>query len=252
MRAIGIAVGLTTVVLTGLALADFFGNRTLFRPLQDPLQVKVTAHQWWWEIEYLDSQAAGRVITANQLTLPVGRPVLLQMTSGDVIHSFWVPSLNGKKDLLPGYSTTLALMAARAGQFRGECAEFCGFQHAHMGIDIDAQPADQFTRWLDAQRAPAAEPPGELERRGQDVFMSSTCRACHAVQGTGAAARLGPDLTHLASRPRIAAGARPNDAANLAAWILDPQSIKPGSRMPPTSLKAEDLTALVAWLGTLR
>jgi cytochrome c oxidase subunit II len=252
LRAIGMSLGVTGVVLIGLALADFFGNRALASVPADALRIRITAHQWWWEIEYLDVIPAHRVITANHLTIPVGRPVLLELGSRDVIHSFWVPSLNGKKDLLPGYTTTLALLASRAGAYTGECAEFCGFQHAHMSIDVSALSPDEFARWLEAQRAEAAEPLDELQRRGREVYLSSSCRACHAIQGTISAARLGPDLTHLASRPRIAAGTLPNDPASLAAWISDPQSIKPGTRMPATQLAAADLSALTAYLGNLR
>jgi cytochrome c oxidase subunit 2 len=218
----------------------------------EALRIRITAHQWWWEVEYLDAIAQDRVTTANHLTIPVGRPVMLELRSGDVIHSFWVPSLNGKKDLLPGYTTQLALIAARAGHYTGECAEFCGYQHAHMSIDLTAATPQEFERWLETQRAAAAEPGDDLQRRGRDVYLGSTCRACHTIQGTMSAARLGPDLTHLASRPRIAAGAATNDAANLAAWILDPQAIKPGTRMPATQMSAEDLSALTAYLGNLR
>jgi cytochrome c oxidase subunit II len=177
---------------------------------------------------------------------------MLQMTSTDVIHSFWVPNLNGKRDLLPGYTTRLALIAAQAGAYVGECAEFCGFQHAHMSIDIAAKSPQEFARWLEAQRSAAVEPSSDTQRHGRDVFLSNSCRLCHTIQGTEANARLGPDLTHLASRARIAAGARPNDAANLAAWIADPQGVKPGTRMPATPLSGTDLNALVAYLGSLR
>jgi cytochrome c oxidase subunit 2 len=252
LRAIGVSLAITGVVLVGLALADFFGNRALSSVPPDALRIRITAHQWWWEIEYLDAIPAHRVTTANHLTIPVGRPVLLELGSRDVIHSFWVPSLNGKKDLLPGYTTTLAMLASRAGAYTGECAEFCGFQHAHMSIDVSAPAPDEFARWLDAQRTEAAEPATDIQRRGREVYLSSTCRACHAIQGTISAARLGPDLTHLASRPRIAAGTLPNDSASLAAWISDPQSIKPGTRMPATQLVAADLNALTAYLGNLR
>jgi cytochrome c oxidase subunit II len=252
VRLIGASVGLTGVVLVGLALADFFGNRALASVPADALHVRITAYQWWWEVEYTDAAAANRVTTANHLVIPVGRPVMLELGSRDVIHSLWVPSLQGKKDLIPGYTTSLALLAARAGTYTGECAEFCGFQHAHMSIDVSAVSTAEFTRWLDAQRAEAAEPVNDEQRRGRDVYLASSCRGCHAIQGTTSAARLGPDLTHLASRPRIAAGTLPNDRASLAAWISDPQSIKPGTRMPATELSADDLGALTAYLGNLR
>ena len=252
LRAIGASLALTGVILVGWALADFFGNRALTDVPPETLRIRVTAHQWWWEIEYLDAISQDRVTTANHMAIPVGRPVMLELRSGDVIHSFWVPSLNGKKDLLPGYTTQLALLANTAGGYRGECAEFCGYQHAHMSIDVTAAEPPEFDRWLDAQRASAAEHADDLQRRGRDVYLNSTCRGCHTIQGTMTAARLGPDLTHLASRPRIAAGALPNDAANLAAWISDPQSIKPGTRMPSTRMSADDLSALTAYLGNLR
>jgi len=252
LRTIGVAVGLTGVILVLLALGDFFTNRALAAVPQDALRIKVTAHQWWWELEYLDVDSSRRIQTANHLVIPIDRPVILELGSDDVIHSFWVPSLNGKKDLLPGYVTRLALLASRAGDYQGECAEFCGHQHAHMSIDVTAASPADYSSWFNAQRAPAPEPQNDLQRRGRDVYLGSTCRACHAIQGTISAARLGPDLTHLASRPRIASGTLPNDATNLAAWILDPQSIKPGTRMPPTQMSADDLNALTAYLVSLR
>jgi len=252
LRAIGVALGVTGIVLVGLAFSDFLGNRALAHVPPDALRIRVTAHQWWWEIEYQDPLVTRRVMTANQLTLPTGRPVVLELGSRDVIHSFWVPSLQGKKDLLPGYTTTLALLATRAGDYTGECAEFCGFQHAHMSLDVAAVPPDEFARWLDVQRAAAAEPETDLQRRGREVFLTSSCRACHAVQGTIAAARLGPDLTHVGSRPRIAAGTLPNNSTNMAAWIANPQAFKPGARMPASPLASDDLGALSAYLGSLQ
>jgi cytochrome c oxidase subunit 2 len=252
LRVVAVAVGATVVVLIGLALVDFFNGRALAASPDDALRVQVTAHQWWWDVEYLDIDSSRRVRTANELALPVGRPVLLELRSDDVIHSFWVPSLQGKKDLLPGYTNRLALLAARSGDYTGECAEFCGFQHAHMSIDVNARAPEEFERWRAAQLAPAKEPANDDERRGRDVFLSSTCAMCHAVQGTAANARLGPDLTHVGSRRRLAAGSLPNDRASIAAWISDPQSIKPGTRMPATPLAADDLSALTTYLASLR
>ena len=252
LQAIAVAVSVSGVVLVGLALADFIAGRTLSRPPDDAMRVQVTAHQWWWDVEYLDADPSQRLRTANELAIPVGRPVLLELRSNDVIHSFWVPSLQGKKDLLPGYTNTLSLLAARAGHYTGECAEFCGFQHAHMSIDVVARTAQEFEQWRAGQLKEAAPPADELARQGQKVFLGSTCVMCHAINGTEAGARLGPDLTHLASRPRIAAGALPNNRATLAAWISDPQSIKPGTRMPATVLPAADLAALTGYLASLR
>jgi cytochrome c oxidase subunit 2 len=252
IRAIGAAVILTTLILMGLGISDFVHGRALAAMPADALHIRVTANQWWWDVEYVDANPSRRVRTANELVIPVGRPVTLELTSSDVIHSFWVPALQGKKDLLPGYVTTLQLRASRAGRYTGECAEFCGFQHAHMSIDVDAKPELDYAAWYEAQIAAAPEPADEQRRRGRDVFLGSTCVMCHAVAGTEAGARLGPDLTHLASRSRIAAGTLPNDAASLAAWIADPQSIKPGTRMPATALSAEDAAMLVTYLRSLR
>jgi cytochrome c oxidase subunit II len=250
--AIGIGVGATSMILVVLAVSDFLVGRALAATPADPLRVRITAHQWWWEIEYVDPQPMRRVRTANELHIPVGRPVLLEMTADDVIHSFWVPSLQGKKDLLPGYVTTLTLIASRAGLYGGQCAEFCGFQHANMAIDVVAHDAQEFSGWYEAQLAPAAQPATPEARRGRDVFMTSTCVMCHNILGTDASAIAGPDLTHVASRRRLAAGTLPNEPTKLAAWIRNPQAFKPGTRMPATALAGEDLAALSAYLSSLR
>ena len=252
VRAIGIAVGVTAVILVVLALSDFFSNRVIAATPQNPLRVRVTAHQWWWEIEYVDADPTRRVRTANELHLPVGRPVLLEMTADDVIHSFWAPELNGKKDLLPGYLTTLTLIAARAGDYTAECAEFCGFQHANMRVAMVAHDPADFGRWYDAQLQPGAEPASPDLLRGRDVLLGSTCVMCHNITGTGASGVTGPDLTHVGSRRWIGAGALPNDPARLSAWISDPQGIKPGTHMPATQLEGKDLTALSNYLASLR
>jgi cytochrome c oxidase subunit 2 len=215
------------------------------------MRVRVTGHQWWWEIEYLDATPADRIRTANELHIPAGRPVTLELISDDVIHSFWVPSLQGKRDLLPGYANNLQVQASRPGRYRGECAEFCGWQHAHMAFVVHAHEPEAFVRWQREQRRPAREPVSPEQVRGREVFLGSTCAQCHAIRGTDAAAMLGPDLTHLASREQIAAGTLPNDAANLSAWILDPRRFKPGTTMPPAQLSAQDLGALVAYLSSL-
>jgi cytochrome c oxidase subunit 2 len=252
LRVIGVAVGVTAVTLVALGVSDLLAGRALARSPGDAMRVRVTAHQWWWEVEYLEGLPADRVRTANELRIPVDRPVALELISDDVIHSFWVPSLNGKKDLLPGYATQLQLVASRPGLYTGRCAEFCGFQHAQMNIDVHALQATDFTRWQSEQRRPAREPSTPLAARGREVFMSSTCPQCHTVTGTDAAALTGPDLTHVASRHQIAAGALPNTPASLATWIRNPQRIKPGTRMPASTLSPDDLSAVVAWLSELR
>jgi cytochrome c oxidase subunit II len=232
VRVVSIAVALTSVILLGLGLSDFFAGRALAATPHDPLRVRVTA--------------------ANELRIPTQRPVQLELTADDVIHSFWVPSLQGKKDLLPGYTTSLALIASRAGLYEGQCAEFCGFQHAHMSVDVIAMEPQEYSRWYEAQLAPAAEPADGAALHGREVLLGSTCVMCHNIQGTDASAVAGPDLTHIASRRRLAAGTLSNTPANLAAWIRDPQALKPGTRMPATQLSGDDLAALTAYLSELR
>jgi cytochrome c oxidase subunit II len=252
LRAIGVAVVVTAVTLAGLAFGDFFAGRALARPPGDAMRVQITAHQWWWEIEYLDAQPSLRIRTANELHIPVGRPVALELISDDVIHSFWVPALNGKRDLIPGYANNLQIQASRPGVYAGKCAEFCGFQHANMSMTVHAQPPADFATWQAAQRRPAPEPPDEVAARGRDIFLNSTCAQCHAVLGTDASANLGPDLTHVGSRKTIAAGTLPNNPQALASWIRNPPAFKPGTRMPASQLSGDEIAAVVTWLGSLR
>jgi cytochrome c oxidase subunit 2 len=192
------------------------------------------------------------VTTANEIHVPVGRPVVFEVTSRDVIHSFWAPNLNGKKDLIPGYQRSLWFKADTPGVYRGQCAEFCGHQHAKMAFFIVAEPPAQFAAWLDAQRKPAPQPTDSVAHRGLQVFLASPCVMCHAIQGTSAGATFGPNLTHLASRRTIAAGTLPNTRGNLAGWIVDPQRIKPGANMPPNGLHPQDLQALLTYLQGLK
>jgi cytochrome c oxidase subunit 2 len=208
-------------------------------------------HQWWWQVVYRDAQADRMVITANELHVPVGKPVKLVLTSRDVIHSFWVPSLHGKTDLIPGKTNEITIQADAPGQYRGQCAEFCGYQHAKMGLVVVAEDEGSFRAWLEAQRRSAGEPASAEARRGREVFLRTSCVMCHTVRGTIAGATTGPDLTHLASRLTIAAGALPRSRGNLQGWVANPQSVKPGVLMPATSLPSEDLQALVTWLEEL-
>jgi cytochrome c oxidase subunit 2 len=213
--------------------------------------VRITGHQWWWQIDY-DYDSPRRATTANELHVPVGRVVRLELSSDDVIHSFWVPSLHGKKDLVPGRVNVTSIRADQPGVYRGQCAEFCGLQHAKMELTVIAEPPAQFEAWLAHQHDAAPPPKTDETHRGQAVFMTRTCVMCHAIAGTQAGAGLGPDLTHVASRGTLAAGALANDHGHLAAWILDPQEDKPGVRMPSTALTADELRDLVAYLETLR
>jgi cytochrome c oxidase subunit II len=231
-------------VLTDRALAAL--------PLKDGVVIQVTAHQWWWEIVYDDNEPSRVFRTANEIHVPVGRPVVLKLKSDDVIHSFWVPNLHGKKDLVPGHEWTLTFRADEPGVYRGQCAEFCGHQHAKMAFFVVAQEPAEYEKWAEAQRQPAKEPSNDAQKRGQEVFLSSPCIMCHTIEGTLAQARMAPDLTHLASRSTIAAGALPNTRGNLGGWVLDPHSSKPGVAMPPTALSAADLQALLAYLESLQ
>jgi len=251
--AVLIATGLTTVILFVFLILDLSVGRAITtNPGTEALQVRVTGHQWWWEVQYRDSLPQNWATTANEIHVPVGRPVVFELRSADVIHSLWPPNLNGKRDLIPANENSLWFEAESAGVYRGQCAEFCGHQHAKMAFLIIAERADSFSTWLERQRDSARTPADSVALRGQEVFLGSSCVMCHAISGTPAGSRIGPDLTHLASRRTIAAGTLPNTRGNLAGWIIDPQGIKPGVRMPSTKLDSEDLQALLTYLETLK
>lgn len=217
-------------------------------PPANALVIAVTGHMWWWDVRYRDA-AGAQVRTANEIRIPAGRPVYLALDSADVIHSFWVPQLAGKIDMLPGRIQHLLLSADRPGSYRGQCAEFCGEQHARMALHVVAMEPKAFDAWLAAQGrpAPAANHPG------QQVFLANRCDACHAVRGVGGDSRLGPDLTHLGSRGHLAAGTLLNTPQHLREWLVNVQHVKSGARMPSYArLHGEELDALVAWLGELK
>lgn len=248
-----IATAVTILVLFAVLILDISAGRAITaNPGTGAIQVRVTGHQWWWEVQYRDSLPKNWATTANEIHVPVGRPVVFELRSADVIHSFWSPSLGPKRDQVPGNENSLWFQADSAGTYQGLCAEFCGHQHAKMAFLIIAEPVDDFTAWLTRQRDTAHTPTDSVARRGQEVFLGSSCVMCHAIAGTPAGSRIGPDLTHLAGRRTIAAGALPNTRGNLAGWILNPQSIKPGAKMPATPLPAKDLQALLAYLETLK
>lgn len=231
--------GYTLRTITGLAEDRSTSNWT----------VEVIGHQFWWEVRYPNQD----VITANEIHIPAGEPVEFKLTSADVIHAFWVPELTPKLDMMPGTTTSLTITADEPGRYRGQCSQFCGVQHANMALYVIADEPDEFSTWLDQQREEAVEPrEGSLIARGEEVFLSSACIYCHTVRGNSpATGEIGPDLTHLASRETIAAGILENNRGNLAAWIVDPQHIKPGNRMPAVNLSAEELQALLAYLMSL-
>jgi cytochrome c oxidase subunit II len=252
-RPVTMAVVASVVLLFVLLAASVFTDRALARlPLKRAINIEVTGHQWWWTVTYKNGPVSETFETANEIHVPVGQPVLIELKSDDVIHSLWVPSLAGKRDLIPGRTATIAFQADHPGIYRGQCAEFCGFQHAFMAFEVQAHTPAEFEQWRQAQLKPAAEPSDPQARRGKQLFQSIQCAMCHAVQGTIAQAHRAPDLTHLASRRTIAAGALPNTPSNLASWITDPHQHKPGVNMPANRMSSEDLAALVAYLGTLK
>jgi cytochrome c oxidase subunit 2 len=252
-RSVVAAVAASVLLLLVLIVASVFTDRALARlPLKDAIHIEVVAHQWWWTVRYESAEPGQTFETANEIHVPVGRPVLVRLKSDDVIHSLWIPSLAGKKDLIPGRTAMLAFQADRPGLYRGQCAEFCGFQHAKMAFTVQAHPAPEYEAWRRAQLQPAAPPAQARAQRGMALFQSLSCAMCHAIQGTQAQGRRAPDLTHLASRQTLAAGTLPNSPAWLASWIVDPQHHKPGTNMPATPLSGEELMAIVDYLGTLK
>jgi cytochrome c oxidase subunit 2 len=245
---------LTCVILLGLiAVSVSTGKAISDRAMpSNALTIEVTGNQWWWSVRYLNDDASLIVTTANEIHVPVGRPILIRGVSADVIHSFWVPGLIGKRDLIPSRVTTEWFTAEREGNYRGQCAEFCGLQHAHMAMWVVAESPARFQAWMNAQLGDSANPVTPAEQQGQKVFLEHACALCHTIRGTTANGQVAPDLTHLASRLTIAAGTLPNNRGNLAGWITDPQSIKPGNHMATVPLAAEDLHPLLDYLGSLR
>jgi cytochrome c oxidase subunit II len=248
---VALGVGVPMVLLSALFVwADVFVIDSTAAPKQGSTQLRidVIGHQWWWEARY----PGKGVVTANELHIPVGTRVLAVVSTADVIHSFWVPELNRKIDMVPGRPGQVLLDAEHSGVYRGQCAEFCGLQHAHMSFLVYADPPARFRAWLAAQQKPAAAPSGALAEQGRKVFLSEPCADCHQIRGTSADGQVGPDLTHVAGRETLAADTIPNRPADLAAWIADPQHVKPGNLMPAVRLDKRELRAIVAYLGSLR
>jgi cytochrome c oxidase subunit 2 len=212
------------------------------------LTIEVTGNQWFWQVRYPGTS----VVTANEIHIPARTRVDVIATTADVIHSFWVPELNRKIDMIPGRRNRVLLYADRPGRYRGQCAEYCGPQHAHMSMYVFADPPDRFRSWLAAQGRPSRPPASAGAQAGEQAFLANQCASCHTIRGTSARGRVGPDLTHVASRTTLAALTIPNDPSALADWIRDPQHIKPGNRMPALHLSAPTVRALVAYLESLR
>jgi cytochrome c oxidase subunit 2 len=249
---IGGGLAFPIVTLTALLIYSLsIGNALEIHPdRKDSLRIHVTAHQWWWEVRY---EAEGtEFVSANELHIPSGRSVHLSLGTSDVIHSFWVPSLAGKVDMIPGRINHLRLRAGEPGLFRGQCAEYCGAQHALMAFYVVVVSPEEFDRWLSGQRRPAFPLANDASPRGYELFQRGGCARCHAIRGMGAAGTLGPDLTHVGSRRSLGAGLLRNRVGTMAAWIGGAQDLKPGNRMPSTNVyTGEELRELSLWLGSL-
>ena len=244
-------IGIPLVVLIGLfGVSDVWLVRKTAppRPRSTALTIDVIGHQWWWEVRYPGTTA----VSANEIHIPVGRRVNVVATTADVIHSFWVPQLARKIDEVPGRYNRVLLYASRPGRYRGQCAEFCGLQHANMSLFVVAQPEASFRSWLANMAAQAPAPATATARAGQRLFLTSQCASCHQIRGTSAQGTVGPDLTHLASRRTIAAATLVNDRGHLLRWISQPQSVKPGNRMPDLGLPASEYDEIVGYLESLR
>ena len=237
---------LPTVVI--VALSVFTLNALNDRTGEDAVHIEVVGHQFWWEVNYTDENFT----TANEFEIPVGRPVDLTLRSADVIHSFWVPDLAGKIDMVPGHTNHLELDAESPGEYRGQCAEYCGIQHANMAFVVRAVAEDDYDAWTAQQSQPARRPETDSEKQGEQAFVRLPCASCHAIRGTEASGKVAPDLTHLANRQTLAAGALPMDAGHLGGWIANAQTIKPGNLMPPVPLTPDELRSLIDYLGSLR
>ena len=247
-----IGVGVSTLALFGTVVWTVAVLAQVNAPPSAPvLTIEVTAHQWWWEVRYPGGGAARVFKTANEIHIPTGMPVLFKLSGGDVIHSFWVPALSGKTDLIPGLTNALWLEADRPGTYRGQCAEYCGLEHAKMAFVVVAQPPAAFEAWRAHQLEDAVAPAGGLLASGA-AYFAMKCGGCHAVRGSDAAGVLGPDLSHFATRQSIGAGLLANTPQNLARWIADPQGLKPGNLMQKPELTETQAAQIVAYVETLK
>jgi cytochrome c oxidase subunit II len=246
-------VALPVVVLAGFFIYALLIGTTLHvhgRP--EALRVQVEGRQWWWQVRYEQPDSPDAIVLANEIHIPAGRPVELRLTTGDVIHSLWVPALAGKVDMIPGRTNRLVLRADRPGTFRGQCAEYCGGQHAMMALYVVATPEAEFRSWLANQARPARSAGNPELKRGEELFFRGGCGHCHTVRGTGADGTIGPDLTHVGSRRSLAAGIMNNHVGTMAGWIAGSQDLKPGNAMPDTATyTGAELRALAAWLSSL-
>jgi cytochrome c oxidase subunit 2 len=251
IRAITVATALTVATLFFLLISSVAVGRDLSNHGPAAVTIEVTGRQWWWQFDYDHEDKSKRFTTANELAIPVGEPVRLKLRSGDVIHDLWIPNLGPKRDITPGHDGALVLRAEKPGVYRGQCAEFCGQQHAKMALWVNALPKQEYLAWAEEQRKPSRMPRTASQRKGLETFMNGPCPLCHTIAGTNASGKTAPDLTHIASRRSLAAATVPNRRGYLAAWILDPQHVKPGNFMPPNVMKGSDLNPLLDYLESL-
>jgi cytochrome c oxidase subunit 2 len=238
------------VTLSALLMYGLLLSRGLGMPGAPALRIEVVGEQFWWRVNYLDAAGSPHLTTANEIRIPTGFPIEFVLKSNDVIHSFWVPSLAGKLDMIPGRENSYRFGAERPGIYRGQCAEYCGAQHALMAFYVVAMERSEFDSWYAEQSLPTPEPTNALRVRGKTLFLQNGCGACHTIRGTTAVGLIGPDLTHLGSRLSLAAGTFPNNQGTLAGWIASAQHLKPGNAMPSFgNLRGDELRAIAAYLG---
>ena len=242
-------------IIVGLSImagASFLVDRALSKDGEGSPQIRITGHQWWWRVQYWDPPTRRWIETANELHLPIDAPTRVEVVSSDVIHSFWIPNLSGKLDMIPGRVNLLTVTPRRLGWLRGQCAEFCGLQHTEMALDVKVESAADYAAWRTAQGAPAAQPMDAIALHGRDVLTGGPCATCHVVRGVTEKGRAGPDLTHVGSRRFLAAGTMPMSHAALMGWIAQPQAHKPGAEMPATGLAPSDVDAVARYLEALK
>lgn len=251
---VGAGIVFPVAVLSALLVYTFSAASAMVTGQQAPAaRIEVAAELWWWRVRYLDARGKALFETANEIRIPAGEPVQLELVSPNVIHSFWVPALAGKIDMIPGRVNRMRLRATAPGTYRGQCAEYCGGQHAKMAFHVVALARDEYAGWFARRREGTAGAAQPLAAPGRDLFAGNGCGLCHTVSGTDAAGTIGPDLTDVGSRAWLAGGTLPNTRANMAHWISDSQALKPGSRMPAyRQFSAEELAALADYLGSLR
>jgi cytochrome c oxidase subunit 2 len=253
-RAVALSGVITAIILFALIIVSSVFGRELYseHARSDELVIHVTGHQWWWEFQYQNGSPNEFLTTANEMHIPVGRRVRVDVTSNDVIHSFWVPALAGKIDAIPDHHNSIVFQADTPGTYRGQCAEFCGLQHAHMGLLVIAEDPEKFQAWFENQLKPSVDDLTSGQQRGREVFLSSPCVICHAIRGTDSFGSDAPDLTHLATRSTLASGILLNTPENLGRWITNSEHFKPGTHMPPVAVASENLQPLVSYLEALK